>query len=90
MQSDLGDVTAACLQHGAGFPDLDGVEIRHQRNAQILSEIAAQMILGNKKSLGNLINIRNMVVIFVDIFEWHYLPNNKLLRKIVSILRKLV
>ena len=67
FQGNPGHVAAACLHHFAGLVDLDGIEIGHQRNTQVFPKKPTQMILGYKKVFRDLPNIRNAVVIFVDI-----------------------
>lgn len=67
LQGDLGHVAAAGAQHGAGFPDLDGVEIRHQRDPQMSRKQPAKMILGDVKMGGDLGNVCDVAVVFVDV-----------------------
>ena len=69
LHGDLGEVPLSVLDHTARLADLDGVQVRDQRNAQILIEDAAQVVLRDIEMLGDLLNIRELIVVFVDILD---------------------
>ena len=66
---NFGKVPLPLLDHTARLADLDGIQIRDQRNTEVFIENAAQMVFGDVKMRGNLLDIRDLVIVFVDVLD---------------------